>query len=458
MAGLLDEAHNLNDVLLDFRTAFHGSVFEKYHVVPVQVATLEAFYYVDVGNTADFFGDLSEFLIDPGSADLLKRDRDAFIEQFGECINEDLRNAGTMSLPCAIVDLSKDFLEESSEFFEEISKKAEAGGCDDWVESFWELEVRLVELALSHSNDYRAKIFHRSGMDVVQESDAALATDMFDFCRNWQQLTTRKVFHKIWRVMMVHFIDFDMVGENGERFPLRMRMLDLIEEEAFDEWGWFAEVRDRETNILIARADGSSQCQETRLDIVAANTVNQRYKPHGDVCTLTRTSGRFRHFHHYNHEQPDGYDLEEWDEDFYESDDRQTQVLSRIPPEEKELILEEIGRLRKNSFCRSHDHYISYSSELEFERLIPVAARLSSLHFLEVFSGRPCDHFDAVVRRFELCTSTLEESQQRDRERSRENINRFRHLLKGTCWEQLPEDLIMRILGLVVPTQRHRVG
>ncbi|GBG84391.1 hypothetical protein CBR_g38364 [Chara braunii] len=442
-------------MLLDFRTAFRGSVFERYHVLPIQVATLEAFSDVDDGN---FFWELCEFLQYGENADLLKRDDDAFVNKFSKEIRADLHSPDT-SMQRAFVDMTKAFANESPELFEELLEKANAEYFSDFDYDdpiCTELEIKLRELALLHSNDYLAKIFHRSGMEVGHESDMDLAIKMFDLCTNAQPLDALERRMRI-LVTEVHLIDFDAVGVGGKHFPLRMLMLNLTDD-GYEDHGWFAEVRDRETDILVARAYESALMEETlglmeqtRLDIVAADVVEQRYEPHGDVPTLQRTSG---YFNDRSWKEPDGYDFQWCDDGFCERAGRQRKVFSKLLPEERKLVVEDLVRLRKNSFSRSHDHSISYSSALEFERLIPVAAMLSSLHFREIFAKRtrPCDHFDSVVRRFELRTSTLDESRKRDLV---QNVNGFRGVFKGTCWEQLPDDLITWILSHVVRPQRH---
>ncbi|GBG92747.1 hypothetical protein CBR_g56908 [Chara braunii] len=284
----LEEGQSDRQVLLDFRTAFHGSVFEQYHMLPIQVTTLDAVKSA----TSDGFWYLSEFLLQAGNADLLKRDRDAFVPQFDTFVETDL-DSDDMLMYHAYIDMAKAFLNELPDVFEEVFSSVEPNkkSANSYMVHA-ELAVRLAGFVLAHSRDYLAKMFHRSGMDVVQESDLSLASNMFHFCRNMQKEPWDDTYFS--RAIVVHFIDFDLVGSDGKHFPLRMRMLNMIWEEELGT-GWFADVQDHETDILIATASDVSSDNLTELQIMAADIVKQRYKPHGDITTLQLTSGYFKY-------------------------------------------------------------------------------------------------------------------------------------------------------------------
>ncbi|GBG84387.1 hypothetical protein CBR_g38360 [Chara braunii] len=297
--GNESHTHNCyNEVLVDFRTDFHGSVFEKYHVVPIQVATLEAF--CDLHLKIPVYSDFSEVLLQPGNADLLRRDPDSFLDKYGEDFELGWSTAD-------IIDIVEDFLVKSSEMFEEISKKADV----NWEESCEDLNIRLIEHALSRCDSETLDIFFH----IAQETDFALAKELFNFVKDTypvqERYRSRKISNKA-----VQIIDFDLIGADSKRFRLRMHMHEEVGRNENDNtYGWDAEVRDRETGILIATADGSDG---TRLNVVAENIVKQRYKPHGDVPTLTRKSGYF-----------DVNKFKLSDEELDESDGRPPRVLSR---------------------------------------------------------------------------------------------------------------------------------
>ncbi|GBG91636.1 hypothetical protein CBR_g52670 [Chara braunii] len=186
----IEDAQSGTNVLLDFRTAFCGSVFEKYHILPVQVASLDV-HPVAIKPEGMFFCNLRDFLLLPGNVDLLTTDGDSFIKRFA-----DFENAGAdITDCCAAAAIASQF----------------------WTTTRRRQDIR----------DEQGEI--RSGSDVTRESDVALALKMFNFLRN------KTIFGEVSELhALTHLIDFDLVGADNRRFPLRMLMWD-------DYRGWNVE-------------------------------------------------------------------------------------------------------------------------------------------------------------------------------------------------------------------------
>ncbi|GBG91637.1 hypothetical protein CBR_g52671 [Chara braunii] len=410
---------------MDFRSDFCGSVFEKYHVLPVQVASLEV-NTESIQPEAVFFHNLRDFLLLPGNADLLRTDRDSFIKGFAE-----FRRTGADISDCR----------EAAEMASQFWMTTACQDIRDEGDEIAPMQEKLIEFALSHSNWFLAKMFQRSGADITNESDSALALKMFDFLRN-ETIFSQSIDELC---ALTHLIDFDLLGADDQRFPLRMLMWD-----DYRHWnkevGWFAEIRDRETDLPIAKADGwGPPFDGTKLEILAEEAVEQRYKPHSNVPTVQRASGCFSDF---------DFDGERTvlfcNKDFFDFDSTNVTDIFTVLGNGKMLA---IWELRKAYFVRYERDHISFSGRSEFERLIPVAASLCYLHNPERRGG----DFDSVVRLFGLRTSSLEQARHRDGDRHGRNRRRFESIFKGTCWEQLPEELIGSIVEFLPNPQRHRL-
>ncbi|GBG73138.1 hypothetical protein CBR_g12855 [Chara braunii] len=429
----LEQEHG-SMMLLDFRNAFRGSILEKYHVVPLQLASLDTTTQrIDLHRFVTF-------LLWPGNASLLKSDQDAFIHRFVSAFP----GLGDVSCYCAAAEMARELQVGVDESVEGIaSMREDATGQRDRLPA---LAVQMIQLALSRpENAMSARMFQRSGRDVTHETDANLVQKMCDFCK----LKYRKLCRHLevdypgwWYHCLTHLIDFDLVGIDGKHFPLRMVVWDPY---LFSfEHGWFAEVRDRETGVLIAKADGDNRRYngETLLKVVPKTGVGERYKPHGNVPTAQKTSGIFMHV------------VEDFL--FYSIDNNCSMFSSKMDSQE----VASLHDLREASFRRFREpcQHITFSGRSEFERLIPVAASLSYLHFDYGSAERVYRDFDSVVCHFGLRKSLLEDVLRGDLEQCQANCKRFQSIFKETCWEQLPEDLVMRILDLVVHPPRHIVS
>ncbi|GBG68058.1 hypothetical protein CBR_g1179 [Chara braunii] len=526
-----EEVHGHTGRLLDFRSAFHGSVFEKYHVLPLQLATLDAGAVV----WTPPYIKISQFLMHPGNVDLLKRDREAFVNEFVKFC--DAEDDTTRELPLIgklepIIADCHDAADVASKFMTEFGlfRKGEEsedavrdrfrklGTCQD---SYTDLEVGqylglcIKEFALSRSMRVLARAFRRAGVDVTHECDETLARKLYDVGKtgapdfDYLPIGDFNIFDTI-----VHLIDFDLVGRDGEHFSLRI----ILTTYPSNRDDWSAEVRDRQKGTLIAICEGEmsdnvlDECYNadggprTLVNILDGNVVQERYKPHGDVPTRLTTvttsadssSSRFCKLR-------DGWVLDE-DEavrlyckdcclrgiiSTYDIRNELMKSLHRLPQasfvnengdssisdcskSEFELFLSALAKsivptsnigpeemkslyhLREASFVKENGDSISYCGESEFERLLPVAASLAYLYDGWV-SRRVYSSFDSVVQHFRLHTSSLQESQQRDFQEIQKNCKRFHRIFKGTWWDRLPEDLIVRIIEMAVHPRRNIV-
>ncbi|GBG68062.1 hypothetical protein CBR_g1183 [Chara braunii] len=477
-AALEDEEEQGHTVgqLLDFRTAFDGSVFEKYHVLPLQLATLDA---GEVVKRPPFIK-IGQFLLQPGNLDLLKGHREVFMNEFVKFCNSQ-GTAVNMSDCRDAVDVAADYMSvfgllEEGEGSGDTSKdlRRRMMGCDADPYSALQggivLAVCMVEFALSDSMRLLGRTFSRSGIDVTHECDETLARKLFDFCRAG---ALYKDFMAI--NTLVQLIDFDLVGIDGQCFSLRMML--TIRPYLCD--GWSVDVRDRQMGTLIATGAGEELfdaifdglpdhdeiCNEvfreidggrTVLIIRNGNVVKERYKPHGDVPTvLTRVTTSADSSSSRFYKLGDGWVLDE-DEAvrLYFEDCCSRAIISTSNVGEEEM--KSLYHLRQASFVKEKGDSISYCGKSEFERLLPVAASLAYLYDGCV-SRRVYSSFDSVVQHFRLRTSSQQESQQRDFQQIQKNCKRFHRIFKGTCWESLPEDLIVRIMEMVVQPPRHIV-
>ncbi|GBG68055.1 hypothetical protein CBR_g1176 [Chara braunii] len=310
-----EQGHTEAGQLLDFRTAFHGSVFEKYHVLPLQLATLDA---GSVVWTPPFIK-ICHFLLLPGNGDLLKRNREAFVNEFVQfCDAEDdtIRQLRPLigKLEPIIADCH-DAADVASKFMTEFGLFRKGEESEDAVRdrfrkmgtyrgSYTDLHVGqylalcIQQFALSHSMRVLVRAFRRAGVDVTRECDETLARKLYDVGKagapdfDYLPIDNFNIFDTI-----VHLIDFDLVGIDGEHFPLRM----ILTTYPSNHDGWSAEVRDRQKGTLIAICAGEMSDDvldewynedtgaRTLVKILDGNVVEERYKPHGDVPTRLTT-------------------------------------------------------------------------------------------------------------------------------------------------------------------------
>ncbi|GBG84482.1 hypothetical protein CBR_g38766 [Chara braunii] len=305
--------------------------------------------------------------------------------------------------------------------------------------------VKLAEFALARSDHFVSRTMERSGTDVKHESDKALVQEILEFWRSGHMTGLRNEDHRFWILKMLpHVIDFDLAGADNRHVPLRMLICSPCPCR-HSSLGWFAKVLDRETDVLIATADGSSGDIVTRLQLLALSTVSNRYRPYGDVPIVQRTSGCFA-----SNVVDQEYDLVLSREELLDHDHSLgSTTMSSTPSTVKFDNIKNVHRLRRASFVGQHGHSISYSSGSEFERLIPIVASLSYLHSYYLNKQRYPD-FDCLVMEFGIRTSSLENLQRRDSEQRQNNCQRFHRIFRDTCWETLPDDLVMKILGFLL--------
>ncbi|GBG84398.1 hypothetical protein CBR_g38680 [Chara braunii] len=124
--------------------------------------------------------------------------------------------------------------------------------------------------------------FIRWGMDVLQESDDRnIARRLYDYGRwAWNHSGDPYCLGSD-----LHQIDFDLIGSDGQLVPLRMLMW---EGDMMRDISFCAEVKDRETGVLVAEATnklvgGGSSRKRAIVCVKSEQCMEQRYKPHGNI-------------------------------------------------------------------------------------------------------------------------------------------------------------------------------
>ncbi|GBG75609.1 hypothetical protein CBR_g20240 [Chara braunii] len=410
-----------NITVLDFRTAFQGSVFEKYHIVPLQVASLDTTY-------------LSRMCFDFLVLKMKPYDDGAVHQDHAECLADRLKHWGAGELDCHT------FVKHALEFFKEYTDNLFHDFCEQtgmpWVEDPNDVPFQLEDelqpsdfyeglhhfLIQNHTSEMLEICFARCGMDLRRESDNDIVRRLYGYGRRMRGATYGDSKLSWCLFMILHQIDFDLVGLDGQHFPLRML---LLEEEP-----WCADVMDRETGALIADAINLAEggafrwSHRTEVRSKSMEAVEQRYKPHGDILTLPNRVCRCD-------ELPP---QEVFDVSFSEHGHAPSRtLLSELTPEQ----LKSVKDLKRASFCRRN--CIVYSTHSEFEHVIPIAANLGPV----CRQARKDDEgFDEVVAEYRLQPSLQKDVVDFQ-------CNHFRRILKGTIWQNLPQDLVIRIVQLL---------
>ncbi|GBG72156.1 hypothetical protein CBR_g11089 [Chara braunii] len=271
----------------------------------------------------------------------------------------------------------------------------------------------------------------RVGKDAKHESDEALAKKIYDYgkyvCKSHPLQDSSVGVHDV----KVDLIDFDLVGVDRRHFPLRMYLW-----ERGGDCGWFAHVYDRETRVRIAEADGNTGVGTTEIRVLLPEEyLDERYKPHGDIPRLESISV---------FDEEDSIDAANW-----AFNGRRNVSGDDDPKDRFRKTTPELVKSWKDLFCASLlGARVVYTGQSEFERLIPVAASLRTLYSV------PSVVFDFNVRRYQLQPSSVRDAMLRDSREMGVWCKRFVGIFKGTRWEKLPEDLVMRIVSFL-PKHRH---
>ncbi|GBG84426.1 hypothetical protein CBR_g38711, partial [Chara braunii] len=309
-----------------------------------------------------------------------------------------------------------------------------------------EFAVRFLRFLVSHHVPQLASgFFNRWGAkDVTAESDETLSIRLHDYCQSdCVNFYDRSYFRHIVanRGLLAFLVDFDLVGSDGLNCPLRMLIWEGHwppdnddhheeeqeeeekdedeEEEEGVERGWFAKIMERGTGIHVGYANGNATYRDKPLTAVEVDNryIKSTYTPHGDVQTLVEIL--FAHGKR-NYALFDGWSIEKAIERGY------CTSLSDMEAE-----IDDLKAASWNPGC------LSYSDRCEVEHLLPVAASLSRL------CARDRPSFDACVAKYRLRPTRLADIMQ-----SRYRL--FCCVFRGTCWAQLPEDVILHIMSFLL--------
>ncbi|GBG83612.1 hypothetical protein CBR_g37416 [Chara braunii] len=461
-----DGADGPNDdtVVLDFRTAFEGSLFEKWHVLPLQMACLD---------TSASVGDavlLHDFVSEPGRIRLMRENIDAFANGFAKHCKTNQRLdyqvlsnlARKFAAEFLQIDCSDDPRDHNDcECGHIINGSAEDDGSSDGAENLHDLVLddlisvddlpaeghlhvdvkkafatSFLRYCFSVSSPQLKLCFSRWGKNVNGESDQILARRLFDYCeKECRDSLGKSCFHNmvLEEGSLGFLVDFDLAGSDGRTYPLRMLMLDGYWTSELSGVGSFAHVRERDTGVVIAKANGGNADDSTIIRVVAEELVQKRYKPHGNIPTLVMRWWGTLPIYFGNI-------------DLFTDWDVTPKSRRMLTPEE----LESVRSLHEMSF---NPGYLVYASQSEVERLIPVAASLTRLVFGTacpmfnsemVFRATHRSSFNYKVIKYGLRLSTLGDVK-------RYRCHHFARLFKGSMWEQLPEELVQRIVGFLPP-------
>ncbi|GBG75606.1 hypothetical protein CBR_g20237 [Chara braunii] len=414
--------------VLDFRTAFQGSVFEKYHILPLQVASFDT---CRLSKWCEHFIDLQMKPDDDGDVD----DDDAHAEYFANRLKQQGLVGGGDSADChTFVKNALMFFEQYTDelYWDFCCQTGEPAEDPEEYHNILESELEpsdfceeLQHFLFEHlTSDLLENCFGCFGTNLKHESDTDIAQRLYDYGR-WMR-AERNCAELRSLFMTLHQIDFDLIGMDGQHFPLRML---LLEEKPNDENGpsWCAEVSDRENGALIAdsinKEEGWKIRWRFRTKVRSTLTgVVERYKPHGDIPTMlidlcwcdelfgAKFIGDCRQFSHH-------------------LDPETRRLLSELTPEQ----LKSVNDLKQASFCQHN--WIIYSTHSEFERLIPIAANMGPICGQ---ARKDFKRFDEVVDKYRLRPSLL-------RDVVEFQCQHFRRILKGTIWQNLPQELVIRI-------------
>ncbi|GBG83617.1 hypothetical protein CBR_g37421 [Chara braunii] len=460
MAGLSNGGSEDDDdtIVVDFRTAFQGSVFEKFHVSPVQMARLDTSCCCSDVNL--FY----DFIIPSGSARRMMESVDAFAQKFAEHCNKvpGGSSSDTAVLGNLVRKFAMEFLRGSirgtrmseSEFTDYIVGRDDGDyvalcefelfdliRVDDSPDHYGYEVVKAyfctLFLRYCLSNSYpqleNEECFARWGRDVKCERDETLAGKIYDYFEKENRLINYYMDFEPFNSVVLEegvkgfLVDFDLVGRDGHQsYPLRMLM--------FDDERWFAHIRERDTGALIAKVRAKFEDEQLDLreehveevTVVAQQLIDRGYQPHGDVPTTVRL-------------WCDLLDIlvdDEYDDEDLENSPR---VLGSVQSSPR--VLGSVQSLLNASYMAGK---LRHTSQSEVAWLIPVAASLTKIY--QDYDFR--HHCNA--REYGLRLSTIADVKQHQ-------CRHFMRLFRGSMWDQLPEELVLRIIDFLPRRRLMRV-
>ncbi|GBG84688.1 hypothetical protein CBR_g39063 [Chara braunii] len=359
-------------MIFDFGFGFRGSVFEEFHVAPVQLAALDT--SVGICDVEVFLG----FVSRPGAIQEMMESVDDFGQKFQEYCREKFQKyckdfqaicrCNLRSSEQYIVHptgMAKDFAAQFLQFIstggkdnkndttkknDSVDEGADAGGevggggpvvteavlLDDLIRveglmtedkqcaavkrdfaalffCHWVLHrdallgnylARWHKGTVYPSPPRLGNCFGRWGRDVQCESDQTITRQIYDYCEKELRLAAGETYRSCDATLEIlssgllgFLVDFDLVGSDGRKYPLRMLMLDgKFLGVVFPSHAWSASISEREKGALIARADYRADPSQRanylnpnddmRIQVVAEELVERHYKPHGDIPTM----------------------------------------------------------------------------------------------------------------------------------------------------------------------------
>ncbi|GBG75612.1 hypothetical protein CBR_g20242 [Chara braunii] len=177
-----------NIKVLDFRTAFQGSVFEKYHIVPLQVASLDTTYQ---SQRCEDFIDLKMTPYDDG----------AVHQDHAKYLVDRLKQRGAGESNCHT------FVKHALEFFKKYTDNLFLDFCEAqrrrmlWLEDPDEVPFELEDvlepsefceglhhfLIQNHTSELLESCFTRCGMNVRRESDNDIVRRLYGYGRRMRE-------------------------------------------------------------------------------------------------------------------------------------------------------------------------------------------------------------------------------------------------------------------------------
>ncbi|GBG90474.1 hypothetical protein CBR_g50820 [Chara braunii] len=319
--------------VLDFHTAFKGSLFEKCHVSPLQLAVLDTCPFTDIALA--FF----RFLSTPWRIRYMRFDPKGFANLFGlwycrfRCgpqavgLQEEARpiepqvtvlaqlpeeEAGTIAQDL-VHNFVAEFLGDRAPGHRYHGNPHRCYNSDSVCATFpgsneckKELLQQLVDrdgsplpgqvycfanLLLRYSVSLKAfawKLgFRRYGRNALRENDEALAHRMFERAQGPQRLI-----HLIRDPVRIYIVDYDLISLDGQHLPLRIWLWERITP-PFESKQWFAGIHERDTGKLLAQTCGYTHYTDVTILSELGKHMEEKYKPHGDIPTSLRRCWSF---------------------------------------------------------------------------------------------------------------------------------------------------------------------
>ncbi|GBG81140.1 hypothetical protein CBR_g31816 [Chara braunii] len=270
-------------MILDFRFGFEGSVFERLHVSPVQLAELILLCHEE---DADLF---HEFISEPGRISLMKES----VDDFGANFKDYCRTKGLAEKDAVLLaDMATNFAAELLHGKNNDDDNNDDSDSSDWSDEeedtpgteVEEISMLFLRHWVSNLSPQFGPYLGRWGRNVNRESDQTISRKIYTTCEKKIRSEHKKPLGAIPGFLSGSLVDFDLVDADGRKYPLRMlKFIGMCENPNI----WYAHIRERETGALIAKVHNNSLWEE-HVRVVAEELIERQYKPHGDIPTMLR--------------------------------------------------------------------------------------------------------------------------------------------------------------------------